>query len=102
MNIKDRIQVNFTDFGLNNPTKIQFMFDNEMIMYSCTGKTVEQISKRIKQILGLFTPYKPIYKTSPYLFNQIRLKSLASPMKSVWTLFAENGITILGGKMEND
>ena len=92
-NIKS-LKVDFQDFGLNTPTRICAKIGNETLTWSCTGKSVEQIADRIKCIVSLWAPYKVIYTTSPYLLNQIKSRSLANPLTTVWELFCKEGIII--------
>lgn len=98
MNDKPTI-INFREFGLNNPTVIQFYpSKDEFIRYEIRGASVEQICEKIKMLEKLFDCKKVKYTTSPHNLQSIKKCSLANVTKSVWTLFKENGITI----SEND
>jgi hypothetical protein len=90
--------IDFREFGLNNPTVIQFYpSEDELIRYEIRGASVEQICEKIKMLENLFDCKKVKYITSPCNLREIKQCSLANVMKSVWTLFKENGITIYEG-----
>ena len=87
--------IDFREFGLNNPTIIQFCPSaNEFIRYEIKCASVEQICEKIKSLEKLFCCSKVKYTTSPCNLHEIKKCSLANVMKSVWELFKENGITI--------
>lgn len=95
MNSEKVIVVDFREFGLNNPTVIQFCpSKDEFIRYEIKGASVEQICEKIKSLEKLFGCNKVKYTTSPYNLKSIKKHSLANITKSVWQLFKENEITI--------
>lgn len=97
MESEKTIVVDFREFGLNNPTIIQFCPNkNEFIRYEIKGASVEQICEKIKSLEQSFGCKKVKYITSPYNLKSIKEHSLANVIKSVWELFKENGITISG------
>ena len=94
--MKDKLVIiDFREFGLNNPTVIQFCpSKDEFIRYEIKGASVEQICEKVKSLEKLFGCNKVKYITSPCNLNEIKECSLANITKSVWELFKENGITI--------
>lgn len=94
MESEKTIVVDFREFGLNNPTIIQFCpSKKEFIRYEIKGASVEQICEKIKSLEKLFNCKKVKYITSPYNLRKIKECSLGAT-KSVWELFNENGIKI--------
>lgn len=94
--MKDKVViVDFREFGLNNPTVIQFCpSQDEFVRYEIKGASVEQICEKIKSLEQLFGCKNVKYTTSPYNLKAIKERSLANVIKSVWELFKENGIAI--------
>ena len=89
------IVVDFREFGLNNPTVIQFFpSKNEFVRYEIKGASVEEICIKIKSLEKLFNCKKVKYVTSPCNLSDIKQCSIANVTKSVWQLFNENGIKI--------
>ena len=89
------IVVDFREFGLNNPTVIQFCpSKNEFVRYEIKGASVEQICIKIKNLEKFFNCKKVKYITSSCNLRKIKECSLANVIKSVWELFNENGIKI--------
>ena len=96
---KKEVIIDFREFGLNNPTVIQFYpNENEFVRYEIKGASVEQICNKIKSIQRLFGCENVRYTTSPYNLRDIKQCSLANIMKSVWQLFVDSGITIYESK----
>lgn len=89
-----QIEIDFREFGLNNPTIVQIRKGDEFIRYEMVGMSVGQLSKKVKDLVEFLGIKNPKYTTSPYNYNSITRKTLCSPTKSVWELFRENGITI--------
>lgn len=90
-----KVIIDFREFGLNNPTVIQFCPNkNEFIRYEIMGASVEQICNKIKSIQRLFNCENVRYTTSPCNLSDIKKPTLANIMKSVWQLFADSGIVI--------
>ena len=90
-----QIIIDFREFGLNNPTVIQFSpSKDEFIRYEIRGASVEQICEKIKMLEKLFDCKKLKYITSTCNLKAIKEYPLANITKSVWELFKENGITI--------
>lgn len=95
------IVVDFREFGLNNPTVIQFCpNENEFVRYEIKGASVEQICNKIKSIQKLFGCENVRYTTSPCNLSDIKQCSLANVTKSVWQLFVDSGITIYESKKD--
>ena len=92
---KKEVIIEFREFGLANPTVIQFYINSdEFIRYEIKGASVEQICNKIKLIQRVFSCVCAKYVTSPYNLQSIKKRSLANVTKSVWELFNECGITI--------
>ncbi len=91
-----QVEIDFREFGLNNPTVIQVRKGDEFIRYEMVGMSVEQISQKVKGLVSFLGIKNPKYTTSPINYNTITRKTLCCPTKSVWERFKENGITIKG------
>lgn len=89
------IVIDFREFGLNNPTIIQFCpSKNEFVRYEIKCASIEQICIKIKSLEKLFNCKNVKYVTSSCNLREIKECSLANVTKSVWELFKENGIKI--------
>ena len=95
MDKEKTIVIDFREFGLNNPTIIQFCpSKNEFVAYEIKCASIEQICIKIKSLEKLFNCKKVKYVTSSYNLRAIKEYSLANVTKSVWELFKDNGIKI--------